>query len=322
MKNLLYITTFFSIILIFNGCTKDKQENKFYGNVDVRTVSLGFRVSGKIEKIFFDEGNVVKKGQVLAVLDDSLYKQNLNNISAQIKAQESNVIKLKNGYRKEDINKAKATLAQRKVAMKKAKIDLERNTKLLQKKSISQQKYDDIKLVYDNAKALYDYAKSSYNLLKNGYRKEDIDTASAKLQSLKAQKQIKQINLNDTILKAPTNGTILTRIHEEGSIVNASTPVIQLAKSDEYWIRSYMSEKYLGKIKPGMKATVYTDSSNKKYHATVSFISAVAEFTPKSVQTEDLRTDLVYRFRLILNDYDDKIRQGMPVTIKFDNINE
>ncbi|RXJ93943.1 hemolysin secretion protein D [Malaciobacter molluscorum] len=322
MKNLLLLPTFIFIFILFNGCQENEKTTNFYGNIDVRTVSLGFRVGGKIQNIYFDEGDDVKKNQIIAILDNSIYQQSLNNIKAQVLQQAAYLNKLQKGYRKEDINKAKATLLQKEVAMKKAKKDLDRNTILLNKNSISKQNYDDIKLVYDNAKALFLYAKSNYNLLKNGYEKEDIQSAIAKLRALKAQEELQRINFNDTILKAPTDGTILTRAYEVGSIVNASTPIIEMAKSDEYWIRSYMSEKYLGKIKPGMTAKIYTDSSNKVYKATVSFISSIAEFTPKSVQTEDLRTDLVYRFRLILNNYDDTIRQGMPVTIKFDNFKE
>ena len=110
-------------------------------------------------------------------------------------------------------------------------------------------------------------------------------------------------------------------MYEEGAIVNSSQTVIELAKDDTYWIRSYMSEKYLGLIKQGMEANIYTDSDTSKvYKGKVSFISPLAEFTPKSVQTEDLRTDLVYRFRIILENQDDKIRQGMPVTIIFPNL--
>jgi HlyD family secretion protein len=321
MKKTNFFLLLFLIIIFLNSCSTTKNENnKFYGNVDIRTVSLAFRVSGKITKINFDEGQNVKKGDILAKLDDSTYKAYLNEIRANIKAQRAIVDKYKKGYRQENIKKAKATLIQKEISLKKAKTDLSRNKILLKKKSISQQKYDDIKEIYDNSQAMYDYAKNDYELLLNGYEKEDLENAIAKLEALNAQEKLKEIALSDTVLYAPYNGTVLTRIYEVGSIVNASTPLIQLAKSDEYWVRSYMSEEYLGKIKPGMNAKIYTDSSNKVYNGVVSFISSIAEFTPKSVQTEDLRTDLVYRFRIVIKDFDQNIRQGMPVTIKFDNI--
>ena len=306
-------------ITLMTGCLEQKSnENKFYGNVDVRTVSLGFRVSGKIKNIYFEEGENIKKGEVIASIDDSLYKEYINQTNAQIEVQKAKIQKLEKGYRTEEIAKANALLLEKEVALKKSQIDLKRHEELLSSKAISQQKYDDIKAIYENASALYLYAKSSLDLLKNGYEKEDILAAKAQLEYLISQKNQHEINLEDTKIYAPSNGTLLTRVYEPGSIVNSSQVVIEMAKEDQYWVRSYMSERYLGYIKQGMKALVYTDSNTKKaYEGIVSFISPLAEFTPKNVQTEELRTDLVYRFRIILKKHDDMIRQGMPVTIKF-----
>lgn len=319
--NKLHYLILLTILTIFSGCLKnDNEETKFYGNVDIRTVSLAFRVGGKIENINFDEGQKVKKGELLAKLDDSMYQEYLNEINAQIEVAKANLEKLQNGYRVENIDMAKATLTQKEILMNKAYKDLQRNTQLLKNNSISKQKYDDIKEIYDSNKAAYEYAKNNLELLKNGYEKEDIQVATAQLKALEAQKKLKEINLNDTNLYAPVDGTILTRIYEEGSIVNASTPILQLAKNDEYWIRAYINEKYLGKISTGMKAKIYTDSSSKAYEGVVSFISSVAEFTPKNVETQELRTDLVYRFRIVVKNFDDGLKQGMPVTIKFDDI--
>ncbi len=309
-----------AVLILFNGCS-DNEENhgKFYGNVDVRTVSLAFRVSGKIESLPFEEGQKVKKGDVLAILDNALYKEYLKQIEAQIDAQKAQIQKLKKGYRKEDIAKARATMEQKKVLMENTQTTYKRYDTLLATQSTSEENYDSAKTAYGSAKALYDYAKNSLELLENGYEKEDLLSAKAQLSALESQKNQHQIHLNDTVLYAPSNGMILTRVHEVGSIVNASAVVLEMAKEDMYWVRSYISERYLGIIKQGMKALVYTDSNNK-YEGTVSFISPLAEFTPKSVQTEDLRTDLVYRFRIVLNKYDDMIKQGMPVTIKFPDL--
>jgi HlyD family secretion protein len=309
-----------SLVLFLGGCSKEDAKGiKFYGNVDVRTVSLAFQVSGKLTAINFEEGQKVKKGDVIAILDSALYKEYLKQIEAQVEVQKAQLQKLEKGYRVEDISKAKATVKQKKVLMENAKTTLNRYKKLLASKSTSQENYDAIETAYDSANALYLYAKSSLNLIENGYQEEDILSAKATLNALVAQKNQSQINLDYTTLYAPSNGVILTRVYEEGAVVNASQTVVELAKDDEYWVRSYMSEKYLGLIKTGMKALVYTDSNNK-YEGTVSFISPLAEFTPKSVQTEDLRTDLVYRFRIVLNKYDDMIKQGMPVTIEFTDL--
>lgn len=320
MQKILII--FSLVLLLFNGCSDKKEKGvKFYGNVDVRTVSLAFQVSGKIDSIPFEEGQKVKKGDVLATLDNALYKEYLKQSEAQVEVQKSQIHKLEKGYRKEDIEKARATMEQKKVLMENAETTFSRYKKLLASNSTSEEKYDTSKTAYKSAKALYDYAQSSLKLLENGYEKEDILSAKAQLSALVSQKNQHQIHLDDTKLYAPSDGLILTRVYEVGSIVNASQVVVEMAKEDKYWIRSYLSEKYLGLIQPGMKALIYTDSNKDKvYEGEVSFISPLAEFTPKSVQTEDLRTDLVYRFRIVLNTYDDRIKQGMPVTIKFPDL--
>lgn len=307
-------------LIYFTGCFQEKKETKFYGNVDVRTVSLAFRVSGRLETLNFDEGEKLKKGDVIATIENSIFKENLNQINAQINLQEIQIQKLEKGYRIEEIEKSKAKLSEVKANLDRINKDFQRAQTLLKSNSISEQSYDNTKAQALDLQAQYDYAKSSLELLQNGYEKEDILSAKATLESLKAQKNILQINYDDTVLYSPVDGTIITKVYEAGSIVNSSQTIVEIAKSDEFWVRSYLSEKYLGIVKAGMKAVITTDG-NKTYEGVVSFISPLAEFTPKTVQTEDLRTDLVYRFRIIVNNVDDNLKQGMPVTITFPQIN-
>ena len=307
-------------LIYFTGCFQEKKETKFYGNVDVRTVSLAFRVSGRLETLNFDEGEKLKKGDVIATIENSIFKENLNQINAQINLQEIQIQKLEKGYRTEEIEKSKAKLSEVKANLDRVNKDFQRAQTLLKSNSISEQSYDNTKAQALDLQAQYDYAKSSLELLQNGYEKEDILSAKATLESLKAQRNILQINYNDTVLYSPVDGTIITKVYEAGSIVNSSQTIVEIAKSDEFWVRSYLSEKYLGLVKAGMKAVITTDG-NKTYEGVISFISPLAEFTPKTVQTEDLRTDLVYRFRIIVNNVDDNLKQGMPVTITFPQIN-
>jgi HlyD family secretion protein len=323
MSKIFIYTITLLIPIIFTACFNEKDEStRFYGNVDLRSVSLGFRVSGKITNLYFDEGEKVKKGELLAQLDKDLYQQSFNQIQAQINIQKAQIAKLENGYRKEEIAKAKASYNKTTAILKKAQKDLNRYKELLKNNSVSIQTYDDIKLIYDQAKAENDYAKNNLKQFENGYLKEDIQSAHAQLQYLQEQAKEAQIHINDTQLFAPNDGTILTRVYEVGAITNQASPVIEMALENQYWVRSYIDEKYLGIVKPNMKAKIYTDSyPNKPYEAIVSFISPQAEFTPKSVQTQELRTQLVYRIRLILKEHDEHIQQGMPVTIEFDNLN-
>lgn len=306
-------------LIYFTGCFQEKKETKFYGNVDVRTVSLAFRVSGRVDTLNFDEGQKLKKGDIIATIENSIFKENLKQMDAQIKLQEIQIQKLEKGYRIEEIEKAKAKLAEVKSNLDKTNKDFQRAQILFKSNSISEQSYDNTKAQALDLQAQYDYAKNSLELLQNGYEKEDILSAKATLESLKAQRNILQINYDDTILYSPVDGTIITKVYESGSIINSSQTIVEIAKNDEYWVRSYLNEKYLGIVKEGMKAIIKTDS-NKTYEGVVSFISPLAEFTPKTVQTEDLRTDLVYRFRIIVKNVDDNLKQGMPVTISFPEI--
>lgn len=153
---------------------------------------------------------------------------------------------------------------------------------------------------------------------------ESIDEALYSRDSLAASyKQaeilVKQssLNISDTRLTSPSSGIVLSRVRESGAIVKAGDTVFILSVTPPVWIRSYVSEPLLGRVYPGMPAQIVTDTkTNPVYEGHVGFISPVAEFTPKSVETTDLRTDLVYRVRIIVDNPDEGLRQGMPVTVK------
>ena len=167
--------------------------------------------------------------------------------------------------------------------------------------------------------------KRRYELIGSGsISQEDLDTVfsnyevyKANLEQAKAALLIAKKNVEDTEVFAPTDGTILTRIREPGSIVNTGDSVYTLSIASPVWIRAFIHERDLERVFPGMQAEIYTDTpGGKVYTGTVGFISPVSEFTPKTVQTTELRTDLVYRIRVYAANPDRGLRQGMPVTVK------
>ena len=180
-------------LVFFTGCFQEKKEIKFFGNVDVRTVSLAFRVSGRLDTLNFDEGQKLKKGDIIATIENSIFRENLNQINAQIKLQEIQIQKLEKGYRTEEIEKAKSKLSEVKVNLDRVNKDFRRAEELFKTKSISEQAYDDAKAQAKYLQTQYDYAKSSLELVQNGYESEDIQSAKAQLESLKAQRNILQI---------------------------------------------------------------------------------------------------------------------------------
>jgi HlyD family secretion protein len=294
-----------------------RDELVIYGNVDIRQVDLGFRVTGRIEEMRFEEGDQVKKGQVLAVLDKGPFQADVDSSKAQEQAQAATLDKYEKGNRPEEIDRAKASFNEKEVRYKNAQRLYERRVQLAESGSISKQQYDDTLADRDAAEAQSQLSHADMALALAGFRDEDIRQVRANLGAAKAKLSQAEINLQDTEITSPCDGIILTRVREPGAIVSAGQTVYTLQLLSPVWIRTYVGEKDLGLIYPGMPADVYTDTRpGKPYHGQIGFISPVAEFTPKNVETTQLRTDLVYRLRVIVDDPDNGLRQGMPITVK------
>ncbi len=298
----------------------DKKNNDLlvlYGNVDIRQVDLGFRVSGRLEKMLFEEGDQVKTGDLLAVLDKLPYEAELGGAKAQLTQAEANFLKLRHGNRPQEIEEARATVTERQAALENAETTFKRVSQQVKVGSSSQQAYDDALAQKVEAKALLKNAEEGLSLAEEGFRKEDIEGGRAAMETAKAQLESAQINLKDTEILSPSDGIILTRVREPGAIVAPQSIVYTLSLHKPVWIRAYVSEPNLGRIKPGMEALVFTDTHpDTPFKGQIGFISPQAEFTPKTVETTELRTDLVYRLRIFVNDPKSQLRQGMPVTVK------
>ncbi|WEX08854.1 secretion protein HlyD [Chelativorans sp. AA-79] len=288
-----------------------------YGNVDIRQVQLGFRVSGRIAEMLVDEGDRVEKGELLARLDDQTYVDAVNAAEAQVANQQANLAKLEAGPRQAEIAQARAALAEQTYNLANAEQALERARQLRPSGAISQAAFDQAQAARDMAAARVDAAQEALHLLEEGTRKEDIAAAQASLQGAQANLASAKTSLSDAELRAPAKGVILSRVREPGAIVSTGDAVYVLSLDEPVWVRTYVEEPDLGRIHPGMAVEVVTDTApDKPYRGKVGFISPVAEFTPKSVETPELRTDLVYRLRVVVEEPDTGLRQGMPVTVR------
>lgn len=247
-------------------------ELTLYGNIEIRQVDLGFQVGGRLEKMLKEEGDSVKKGELLAVLDARDYKSDLEKATAEVAR----------------------TLALKNDAVSK----FDRNAPLVEDETISRQEFDTLKNTKDKTTADYSAAVAAKNYAKN--------------------------QLDYTKIYAPDDGIVMVRVQEPGAIVGKGQIVYTMSKTKPVWIRAYVNEKDLGNIKYGQGVKVYTDTTNpqtgekREYNGYIGYISPVAEFTPKTVQSTDLRTNLVYRIRVYIDDIDEYLRQGMPTTIKVD----
>jgi len=289
-----------------------------YGNVDIRSVNLGFRVPGRIALMPVEEGAKVKEGDLLARLDTQPLTDALNAAEAQVAAATAELDKRRNGNRSQDIAQAEALVAQRRAALAQAKADDERRSELVKTGAVSQAVFVASRSEYLAAEAQLRAAEEMLSLQRAGSRSEDIAAAVAQRATAVAQRDKARTDLADATIFAPSGGTILTRANEPGAIAAAGETVFVLTIDRPMRVRAYVSETSLGRITPGMHVLVTTDGSPKTYHGTIGFISPTAEFTPKTVQTESLRADLVYRLRIIVTDPDDGLRQGQPVTVALD----
>ncbi|HUX78131.1 MAG TPA: secretion protein HlyD [Alphaproteobacteria bacterium] len=310
---------------------KNEQNNKLlvlYGNVDIRQVDLGFRVSGRLEKMVFEEGDLVKTGDVVAVLNKAPYIADLATAQGQLAQAEANYAKLKHGNRYQEIEEARATVNERQAALEIAEITFKRTSQQFKAGSSSQQEYDNATAQKAEAEALLKNAQEALSLEVEGFRIEDIDAGRAAVETAKGQLESAKVNLEDTEIHAPSDGIVLTRVREPGAIVAPQSIVYTITLHKPVWIRAYISETNLGRIKPGMEVLVFNDAHpDNPFKGQIGFISPQAEFTPKTVETTQLRTDLVYRLRILANDPKGQLRQGMPVTVKIklsdqNNINE
>ena len=300
-------------------CQQDNQEELvLQGNVDVREVSLAFRQSDRILEMLAEEGDRVQKGQVLARLDTRELKLQLQRLNAEIAAQQSTVDKLHNGTRPEEIRQAEGNLRQAQAAAEHAAGVYQRKRDIYTSiAGISQQELDNAYNDMEAKQATMSVAEAALQEAKAGPRQEDIAGAEAGLQALRNE-QLRYIYLlSQYELQAPDDGVIRSRLLEAGDMASPSKPVFKLSLPGKKWVRAYVPETELGRVYEGQQARVYIDSlPGKAIGGQVGYISGTAEFTPKNVQTEELRTSLVYEVRVYVDDADNVLRLGMPATVR------
>jgi HlyD family secretion protein len=286
------------------------------GNVEVRQVNLGFKVSGRITRLMADEGQRVEEGEVLGSLEKSYFEDSLAQARAQLSQAAAILAKLEAGNRPEEIGQAEAAVAERETTLVNAQQTLARAKHLLQNSAGTQKAYDDALSASREAEARLNSARQDLKLQQAGSRKEDIDAARAQLAERAAAVTTAERQLADADLKVPSPGVVLSRVREVGAIVNAGETVFVLTLVSPVWVRSYVSEVDLGRVKAGMPVDIRTDTPGAgPFVGHIGFISTTAEFTPKTVETRELRTALVYRLRIVVDDPEGVLKQGMPVTV-------
>ena len=310
-----------AMLLGLTGCSErdrsgSDQPLTLYGSIDIREVQLAFQDSGRIASLLVDEGAPVRQGQVMAELDPTRYRLEVERLDGELAAQIQQVKRLREGSRPQEVEKAKAAVTAAEATLAEARLQLSRKLTLRETNRISKQEVDSAATRVQTAEAALRSTREEASLAVEGPRREDIAAAEAKLTALHAAKALAEQRLTDTRLVAPANGVIRNRILEPGAMASPGASVLTLALTNPLWARAYVSEPDLGRVHEGMRAEVRTDTHpDKVYRGWVGFISPTAEFTPKTVETTELRTKLVYRTRILVCDPGQELRLGMPVTV-------
>ncbi len=293
-----------------------------YGNVDLRQVELAFNDSERIEAVLVQEGDRVTRGQVLARLDTSRLKAQEAIAEATVQGQQAVVEKLHAGSRPEEVDQAQANVLSAKADLVNADQNWRRLSSLAELASgraVSQQDLDGAKATLGVAQARVTVEEKARDLAVIGPRQEDIAEAEAQLRAGQSQLDLLRLKLTDADLVSPTDAEVRSRLLEPGEMVSPQRPIFNLAITDPKWIRAYVSETDLGRVHPGTKATISADGfPGRIFSGWIGFISPVAEFTPKPVQTEELRSSLVYEIRVFVHDPQDDMRLGMPATVSLE----
>ena len=290
----------------------------YHGNVDIRQVSLAFNGSDRVKDILVQEGEAVEAGQILARLDTTTLNLQLMQAKAQLAVQQQSLQRLKNGSRPEEINQAKANLNAAQADAQYATQQFQRMQSVhasTDQNAVSKSDLEAARARYQSAQAKAIVAQNNYRLTQAGPRKEDIDAAAAQTDAGKAQVALLEQRLKDAELKAPIAGVVRSRLIEVGDMVSPQKAAFTIALTQPKWIRIYIPETDLSRIHPGGVMNVQIDGLKDSLSGTVGYISSVAEFTPKTVQTQELRTSLVYEVRVQVDDPNNVLRLGMPATV-------
>jgi len=283
------------------------------GNIEAHESLVSFKVQGRIIDLPVEEGQQVEQGALLARLEDADFRQRVRIDEASVAVRQSNLALELAGTREQEIKAAQQAMIDAQADLEEKKLDNDRARQLFAKDELAAQDRDLAATALKRSEATFQAAQQRYNEAVEGARKEDIAIARADLAQADANLGLSRIDESYTTLRAPSTGVITVREAELGEVVSPGSPVVTLADLDHIWLRAYIAEPDLGRIRWGQEAAITTDTyPGKQYHGRISFISPDAEFTPKSVQTTEERVTLVYRIKIDIDNPNHELKPGMP----------
>jgi HlyD family secretion protein len=274
------------------------------GNIEAHQSLLSFKdVTSRITELPFDEGKWVEEGTLIARLDDSNYRQQVAIDDAAVKVQQQELASAT-----ASLAAAQHTVVNDQADLSQKDADFHRFQDLWKENATSAQSRDLAETATKQSEAALHRDEAMVQVAQ-----QNIATAEANIENAQETLHLAKIMLGYTVLRAPFAGVILVRQTELGEVMQPGTPVVTLADLDHIWLRAYVAETDLGKIRWNQPAAVTTDTyPGKTYPGRISFISSSAEFTPKSVETHEERVTLVYRIKIDIANANHELKPGMP----------
>lgn len=294
-------------------------ELRLSGNVEVTDAEISFRIAGHVRERLVTEGDRVARGAVVARLESTDLEHEVALRQAEVASAQAVLAERTFGYRPEEIAQAQAAHDQARAVLVQTEADWQRQRALFAQGAVAARETETLQAANEIARGRVEETRQRLVLLQKGFRSEEIDQARAQLQLAEESLALARTRLEYATLTAPMDGVVLTENVEAGEFVAAGTPVVTLGRLDPVWLRAYISETDLGRVKLGQSARITTDTyPGREYRGTVTFIAQDAEFTPKNVQTEKERVKLVYRIKITLPNPDQELKPGMPADAVID----
>jgi HlyD family secretion protein len=289
------------------------------GTIDAREVDLGFQVGGRLAALRVDEGSAVATDAPVAELAPDDYRLALNRARAEAEAARMALVALETGTRAQELRVAEAEVARAQAEVDFARAEVRRFTQLVAGQLASEEEVDKARLQRNVSEAALAQAKETLALLREGPRREDIERARAEYAARQAALASAVRQLDYTRLASPVDGVVSVRLAEVGQVLSSGQPVLRIAELARPWVRAYLREPDLPRVRLGQPVEVRVDGlPGRTFNGTLTFISPEAEFTPKTVETRALRVDLVYRIKVEVANPDGLLKLGMPADLRLE----
>jgi HlyD family secretion protein len=301
------------VVMVFRHTPRESSEIKVSGTIEATVTALSFKLPGRVRERLVDEGQKVAVGQTVARLEDDEVRQELAGREAELAAAQAALAELEAGSRVEEIAQAEAAVVRFKAETRRAGDEYLRSEQLFKREVVAKRDLEQAMAARDASAAALREATERLHQVRAGARSETRQQARARLKGAEALVSLARTRREESTLLAPTAGIVLSKNIEAGEQVAPGTPVVTIGRLEEVWIRGYVPESDLPRIKQGQKVRVTVDGlKSRVFEGRLDFIAQEAEFTPKNVQTEKERVRLVYRVKVTVPNPDMILKPGMP----------